>query len=119
MTPPTRRPRAPLTFVLAVLATACASRDPDPADYDQTCASEQDCVLVFRRSCQCGCSCGEDPLGAVNRAEQERFNDDQPAPICPPRPPGLGCAVCDCAGNFPVATCVAGRCEAVLRDGGA
>lgn len=111
--------RARSVLALVAWLGACP-RDPgphDPADYDQHCATDADCVLVFPRACPCTCHC-DAPLGAVNLADLARFDDDESARPCPPRHPLAGCAMCDCVDHAMVAACDGATCRAVTRDAG-
>jgi len=114
---------AMLTALLVAIVAGCA-RDPGPADpahYDQHCAVDADCVLVFPRACPCTCDDCAPALGAVNRSDQTHFKqDEETARPCAKRAPWeQSCMVCDCPGDGRVAACQCGLCSAVLPDAGA
>ncbi|MFU8805316.1 MAG: hypothetical protein ACNA8W_16005 [Bradymonadaceae bacterium] len=80
-----------LFSALTCLAVACGDSTPnndgetranavDPTDYDQTCATNADCVQVSTCACECWDYCPDD--GTINRSERERFESDREAIAC-------------------------------------
>lgn len=82
---------------------------PDPQDYAQDCTSDSDCVAVAVKDCsQTACNCGY--AGAINRRDEQRFNEDESRTVCVRPPPLFG--MCNCA-DFRVAACRDGTCTLV------
>ena len=102
--------------VAAAVALSCSgcldAPRPDPANYDQACATTADCVLVYNG---CGtCACGAS--GAINRRDYDRFDADNRRAFCfPVRLEGdCMCSSEECP------SCSSGTCVVVVPvdDGG-
>ncbi len=79
---------------------------PNPANYNQDCAADTDCVLVFHKDCTpSDCSCGAD--GSIHRSDLEKFGEDESRSQCYE---GLALTQCDCA-ETRMAVCRNGKCE--------
>ena len=81
-----------------------ATNELSAQDYDQSCASDDDCVAVYFGNPSCGC--GEPDNGAINKSDLGRYQDDYKsrAPVCNET------LQCDQL-NYPaVAICSAGAC---------
>lgn len=82
-----------------VIGTAC-SNEMDASDYDQDCASDDDCVAVFVGDV-CDCSCD---VGAINKRDQGRYDEEKPECNA-----GCGGSVCGPCPS-PIVVCEAARC---------
>jgi hypothetical protein len=81
---------------------ACASTTIRAADYDQSCASDRDCVVVFEGDL-CSMCCND---GAINIREEQRYRRDRERAKKACGEQIIQCAPC---GPAPV-TCQRGRC---------
>ena len=92
-----------VVFVIAC-AAACSSSPKTivATDYDQTCATAADCVLIDEGSSCCS-ACGN---AAINKKDLARYQSDaaQRRSACA----GVGCPAIACA--FSAAVCTAGKC---------
>ncbi len=91
--------------LLAVLAAGCVAEDTtlDPADYDRSCTTKDECVLVLVGD-QCEASCEE---AAINASDLDRFVRDRDAIVCPGAAPEWW--IC---GGGTEAWCIDGLCVA-------
>lgn len=62
-----------------------AGRGPDPANYDRSCQSDDDCVIVTRKMCATDCECPD--IDSINRRDEDRYREDNAATQCI-MPPG-------------------------------
>ncbi len=94
--------RLPHLCVALLLATCSSSSedqpvDISPADYDQTCDLDEDCMLIFAGD-PCSCSCD---YAAINVADKDEYFDDLPDGDC-----DIQCGACEGVEAF----CDAGQC---------
>jgi hypothetical protein len=89
-------------------ASPCVDADIRASNYDQTCQTNSDCVLVVEGQVCAPCAvCA--PLSAINRSALSQYEADV-ANIVAPVTGGGGCA--PCCGPIIVACCQSGRCRA-------
>jgi hypothetical protein len=95
---------AVIAIIVIVACTDDASSSsggasPPLTEYDQTCAKDEDCAVVFTGP-TCSCSC---QVGGVNQKDRARYVADRNKVTCANQP--------DCAGCASVrALCTGGRC---------
>jgi hypothetical protein len=102
--------RSLLLLLLVVVSTACGSTVIEAKDYNQTCSTNADCVLVSEGD-QCSPCGGGCQSAAVNVADASKYTRDAAAlkNACPPRfGPQPLCAAAACL--QPEAFCNAGTC---------
>jgi hypothetical protein len=92
--------------VMLVSLMACAVKDIEASDYDQSCASGDDCVAVVEleadgTDCSMGCE-----AQAINKKEKARYDEDlaDARRSCG----SMSSPFCDVTGT---PACVQGRCE--------
>lgn len=97
-------------LILLLLGAACASASTSTAlraaDYDQSCVTNADCVVVAEGDvCACGCA----PTAAINASDEPRYEADvkNRRSRCQGTCPGNG--VC----NAIRAACTAGKCVGI------
>lgn len=98
-----RRALGRLAIVVAVggAVTVACSSTLYLDDYDRTCATDEDCVVVFVGDvCDCNCN----GVGAISKKGEESYRRDRSGIEC-----GNACEPC---APRHVAVCRAGRCEA-------
>jgi hypothetical protein len=99
----------PALLLLLLVLPACHSTFISAKDYDQTCATDSDCVAVADGD-MCGAVCGVCPNAAVNAKVANQYSLDANAIACVnlnlgPRP-AIACSPC----FQPMAVCVQGKC---------
>jgi hypothetical protein len=86
---------------------SCVAADIHASNYDQTCQTDNDCLLVVEGYACASCSvCA--PLSAVNRSAISQYEADV-AKIVGPTMGGGGCA--PCCGPILLGCCQGGRCH--------
>lgn len=98
----------PAFCVDAAPTQSCVAADIHASNYDQTCRSDNDCVLVVEGYACAACSvCA--PSSAINLSAVSKYEADV-AKIVAPAMGGGGCA--PCCGPILLACCQGGRCHA-------
>ena len=86
---------------IAILLAGC-STTIDPADYEQSCGADDDCVAILVGDvCECGCD-----TAAINKVDESRYNEDRASISC-----SNDCGACPGAKGI----CRSGSCEAVAE----
>jgi hypothetical protein len=95
-----------LLVLITVFAACRGPQEIRAADYDTSCVTDTDCVVVHEGQCSgCGKPYG---YGAINVSEHERYQTDYAALDCDPDPD----IICDRDTDPRVAVCIESVCVA-------